>query len=544
MPKIGYFSAEIGLMSELPTYSGGLGVLAGDHLKAAADAGLDIAGVTLLYRRGYGKQQLNEKGVQTEIYPEFDPSTVLEDTKVEVTLPLDETTIYLRIWKTQIEGVKGHGVDVFFLDTAHTNNSPEHACLAGTLYGGENATRIRQEYLLGVGGVRALKALGMWPLRGLHLNEGHCAFAALEMLRQGWDRGELAKKCLFTTHTPVPAGHDRFEWEEARRVLGDLLPDEKRDLAGQDNLSMSHLAVSLSGSVNAVSNINARVASRMFPDTRIEPITNGIHHSTWTCPSMARLYDLHLKGWRESPVRLADAERIPEEMLLSARSEARFALRELVRSRTGAELDPEALTIGFARRFATYKRANLVFFDIDRLVSICEGKGQFVFAGKAHPKDEGGKALIEAIFSAARRLRGKVRVAFLPDYSMAAGLVITSGVDVWLNNPVRPLEASGTSGMKASMNGVPNCSILDGWWPEACEHGVNGWAFGDEREERDDERDADALYHVLEEEILPAWLEGGSRWPGMMRAAIAMSARFTAARMLSEYQRIYVSFDD
>ncbi|MFH1755886.1 MAG: alpha-glucan family phosphorylase [Candidatus Latescibacterota bacterium] len=552
MPVVAYFSAEIGLQSDLPTYSGGLGVLAGDHLKAAADAGMDIAGVTLLYRQGYFEQHLDENGVQSETYPEFDPASLLDDTGIDIQLPLDGTTIHLRAWKKQIEGVSGQKVDIIFLGAAHAENSEHHQQLSWKLYGGDNSTRIRQEYILGVGGVRALQALGKWPLAGLHLNEGHCAFALLELSRQGWSREDLKNKCLFTTHTPVPEGHDRFAWDEARGVLGDLLPADAQELAGQNELSMSHLAVSLAGRVNGVSKINAGVAGNIFPGARIESITNGIHHLTWTCPAMASLYDRSIPGWRENPKKLSKASRIPDKELLSARSAARASLRELVRSSCGVELDGNALTIGFARRFAPYKRANLLFSNVKRLISICEGKVQFVFAGKAHPNNETGKEIIRSIFTAAKELRGKVNVVFLPNYSMSTGLAMTSGVDVWLNNPVRPLEASGTSGMKASMNGVPNLSILDGWWPEACMHGVNGWSFGDVHEERTDDKDANALYFALEKEILPAWSGGGaacadgscggSGWTDIMRAAIATSARFTAARMVMEYDEIYASF--
>jgi starch phosphorylase len=433
-------------------------------------------------------------------------------------------------------------VEVIFLDTAHAENSNAHSRLAARLYGGDESVRIRQEYLLGVGGIRALKALGKWPLSGLHINEGHCAFATLEMLHQGWSREQLRARCLFTTHTPVPVAHEKWNWEEAAGILGDILPGDARTLAGEDRLSMSQLAVSLSGNVNAVSKINARVATAMFPGTKIAPITNGVHHITWVGDSMRKLYDTHLQGWREDPGLLADAGVIATAALQAARGEPRRVLRELSRSETGVDLDPDALTIGFARRFAQYKRADLVFTDIDRLVSICDGEVQFVFAGKAHPRDEGGKALIRSVFSAAARLEGRIRIAFIPDYSMSIGRDITGGVDVWLNNPVRPLEASGTSGMKASMNGVPNCSILDGWWPEACRHNVNGWAFGSECEDRDDRRDADGLYRVLENDVIPAWRAGGTRWADLMRAAIAVSANFTAARMFGEYRKVYSRF--
>jgi starch phosphorylase len=540
---VAYLSAEIGLWSELHTYSGGLGVLAGDHVKSAADAGIDLAAVTLLYRQGYGRQHLDEEGNQSESYPEIDPAEHLVDTGIELALPLDGTTLHSRIWLAEVVGVGGHTVPVYFLDTRHPANMPEHATLGNRLYGGDDSTRLRQEYLLGVGGIRALAALGHEPLSGLHMNEGHCTFAALEMLDRGWSREQLSARSLFTTHTPVPAGHDRFAWSEVESVVADLLPDDVQSFSGcEESCSMSHLAIGLAGKVNAVSNLNAWVASGMFEGTHIEPITNGVHHLTWASPPMAGVFDEHLPGWRADPAKLSHAGRIPDEALLPARQESRAVLRDLVQASTGVEFEEGRLTIGFARRFATYKRANLVFSDLARLRAIGSGRIQFVFAGKAHPRDEGGKQLIRDIFSSAGEVADEIPVAFLEDYSMATGLAMTSGVDIWLNNPVRPMEASGTSGMKAALNGVPNFSILDGWWPEACEHGVNGWAIGEAEDERDDLRDAAALYSVLEDEILAAWEAGEERWSQLMRASIATSARFTGARMMSDYRRFYDSF--
>lgn len=547
--SVAYLSAEIGLESDLHTYSGGLGVLAGDHIKSAADSDLSMVAVTLLYRQGYGRQHLDADGNQTETYGEIDPQEFLTDTGLEIALPLDGTTLHSRIWHTEVKGVSGSSVPVYFLDTRHPSNAPEHSSLGDRLYGGGDETRIRQEFLLGVGGIRTLKILGHWPLDGLHLNEGHCTFAALEMLAQGWTRDELRQRCLFTTHTPVPAGHDRFDWAEVEGVLGDLLPDDARELciAANDpgngrSCSMSHLAAALSNNMNAVSNLNAWVASSMFEGKHIEPITNGVHHLTWTSPPMATLYDEHLPGWRTDPAILAHAGRLPNSALENARAEARAVLRDLVAVATGVQLEQKRLTIGFARRFATYKRANLIFSDIERLRKIGAGRIQFVFAGKAHPNDEGGKQLIRDIFEGASHVADEIPVAFLEDYSMATGLAMTSGVDIWLNNPVRPMEASGTSGMKAAMNGVPNCSILDGWWPEACEHGVNGWAIGAAEDERDDVRDADSMYRILEDEVLPAWEQSTDHWTGMMRAAIVTSARYSGARMISDYRRFYDSF--
>ena len=548
MPTIAYLTAEIGLWSELHTYSGGLGVLAGDHVKSAADANLPLVAISLLYREGYGRQHLDAKGDQSETYAPIDPAEHLTNTGKTIQLPLDGSTLYASIWRTDVMGVSGHVVPVYFLDTFHPNNSADFVGLGARLYGGDDDTRVRQEYLLGVGGVQALQSLGH-DFAGMHLNEGHCTFAMLEMLRQGWTREELAQRTLFTTHTPVPAGHDRFEWSLVREVIGELLPDDAQDLvrnAGDSEeahrCSMSHLAVALSTSVNAVSNLNAQVASTMFGSTHIAPITNGVHHITWTSPQMSSLFDVHLPGWKEDPSQLGYAGSLPDDALLEARQANRRMLRELVRISTGVELEEHRLTIGFARRFATYKRANLVFSDLERLRAIGADRIQFVFSGKAHPKDEGGKQLIRDIFASAGEVANDIPVAFIENYDMDTGLAMTSGVDIWLNNPIRPLEASGTSGMKAAMNGVPNCSILDGWWPEGCEHGVNGWAIGEAEDDRDDARDAENIYNVLEHEVLPLWDEGPHRWAKLMRASIATSARFTGARMIADYLHFYDRF--
>ena len=537
-----YLTAEIGLKSDLHTYSGGLGVLAGDHVKSAADAGINLVAVTLLYRQGYSEQHLDDNGIQTESYRDIDPAQHLVDTGVEITLPLDGTKIQSRLWKMVVEGVNGSTVDVIFLDTRHPENPEQFVNLGERLYGGDDSTRIRQEYLLGVGGIHALDALGI-EVGGLHLNEGHCTFAALEMLNRGWSREELKQKTLFTTHTPVPAGHDRFAWPAVEEVLGDLLPDDVREIANSgDTCSMSHLGIGLCGSTNAVSKLNAEVASEMFRGTRIHPITNGIHHITWTSTATANLFDEQIQDWRSNPERLREASGIPADALTMAREKNRSYLRQMVEERTGVILDPGRLTIGFARRFATYKRANLVFSDLERLRAIGAGRIQFVFSGKAHPRDEGGKALIRQIFEGAQELRDEIPVVFLQDYSMEIGRAMTGGVDVWLNNPIRPMEASGTSGMKAAMNGVPNLSILDGWWPEACIHGVNGWAIGNSEGERDDERDAKDLYRILEQDVLPVWENNRDRWIRIMLASMVASAGFTGARMIQDYIGFYDGF--
>ena len=549
MGIVGYLTAEIGLWSELHTYSGGLGVLAGDHVKSAADAEIDLVGITLLYREGYGRQHIDAHGNQSETFGSIDPAEHLIDTGLELSLPLDGRNLFSKIWKVDIIGETGHCVPVYFLDTHHQENSESHQKLGARLYGGDDSVRIRQEYLLGVGGVKLLDLLEK-DIEGLHLNEGHSTFALLEMLKRGWSRDELQKRTLFTTHTPVPAGHDRFEWDDVKSVLGDLFPDDAKELVIQagdpengNRCSMSHLAVALSGKINAVSNLNAWVASEMFGEHHINPITNGVHHKTWTSPTMKDLFDKQLPGWRSDPTQLGYAGNISDEDILNSRKENRSIFRELVKASSGVELDEKCLTIGFARRFATYKRANLVFSDLERLRSFGAGKIQFVFSGKAHPRDEGGKQLIRDIYGSAKELEKEIPVVFLENYDMATGLAMTSGVDIWLNNPIRPFEASGTSGMKAAMNGVPNCSILDGWWPEGCQHGVNGWKIGDSENDRNDERDSNFVYDVLEKEVLPAWEEGGSVWANIMRSSIVTSSRFTGARMISEYKRFYEAFN-
>ena len=547
MPVVGYFTAEIGLWSELHTYSGGLGVLAGDHVKSAADAGIPLVGVTLLYHQGYARQHIDDAGIQTETFPEVDMNRLLSKTDIVLELELDGKPLFAYVWMAEILGQSGHMVPVYFMDTRHPENATEHQELSSRLYGGDDGVRIRQEYVLGVGGVQLFDHLEV-ELSGLHLNEGHCTFAMLELLKRGWSREQLAQRSLFTTHTPVPAGHDRFDWSLVEDVIGDLLPTDAKDLvrnAGDPEhgarCSMSHLAVSLSTTVNAVSKLNADVAMTMF-DQNIQPITNGVHHITWTSPVMSSLFDKHLAGWRIQPESISNAKTLPTKDLMEARSNARRQLHDYVQSTTGVELFSDRLTIGFARRFATYKRANLVFKDLERLRAIGAGKIQFVFSGKAHPRDKGGKQLIRDIFESAQQIADEIPVAFIENYDMHTGLMMTSGVDIWLNNPIRPMEASGTSGMKAAMNGVPNCSILDGWWPEACLHGVNGWAIGNAEDDRNDDRDAENIYNVLQHDVIPLWEQEGDGWAEMMKASIVASAGFTGQRMIQDYLEFYNQF--
>jgi starch phosphorylase len=541
---IAYVSAEFGISTRLPTYSGGLGILAGDHVKAAADLGLPLVGVTLWYHQGYGVQRIDEHGEQHLDFPHCKPADVLEDSGARLELSLEGSTIHVRVWRHRLAGPGGAEVPVLFLDTMDERNAPEWQDVSRMLYGGDQLNRLRQEAVLGLGGYAAVRALyPTQPLRA-HLNEGHTAFFALAMLRErGGDRAAVQAACHFTTHTPVPAGHDVFERADVQRVLGAAIDAETMALGGPERLSMSVLALALSGSCNGVSRLNAEVARGMFPGRQIDALTNGVHLPTWIHPELAALYDAHLPGWRVDPAALAAAATLDDAGfdadLDAARREAKRDLCDYANAESSLGFDPEVLTLGFARRAAPYKRALLIFRDLERLLALSDGRLQLVFAGKAHPNDVRGRQLVARLVRMARSLRGRLRVAFLPNYSMWHGRLITSGVDVWLNTPVRPMEACGTSGMKATLNGVPNLSVLDGWWAEACQHGVNGWALVEAHDDEDDARDAEALYQVLEREVLPRYYDDPAAMRATRKAAIATAPAFSARRMVLEYAERY-----
>lgn len=506
-----YFCLEFGLDESLPIYSGGLGVLAGDHLKAASDLGIPLVGVGLLYRHGYFRQRLDDSGRQVEDAQPVDPATlglVREDVSVEV--ELGGETIEAAVWRADVGRVP-----LYLLDAEGLTDS---------LYGGDREHRIRQELLVGVGGVRALAALGLEPTV-FHMNEGHSAFLALERIRalvaDGVPRDEAVERVrastVFTTHTPVPAGNEVFDEDLVRRYLGDEVLELGRWEDG--GFGMTPFALRLGAHANAVSELHGEVAREMWAgiDTPIGHVTNGVHPGTWVAPELAeRVQDGGEWRWE----RIADVE--PEE-LWRIHTGRKFRVTDL------AGLDPDLLTIGFARRFATYKRAGLVFSDVERLLAL---PVQVIVAGKAHPADEAGKDLMQSIASL-----GRDRIVFLEDYDMGLARLLVQGCDVWLNTPRRPLEASGTSGMKAAMNGVLNLSVLDGWWAEGYESDV-GWAIAGE----DDAADAEELYRLLEHEVVPTFYEDRARWIEMMKASIArLSPRFSMHRALVDYaERYYV----
>ena len=537
MRPTAYFSAEIGFSTDIPTYSGGLGVLAGDHLKAAADLELPMVGVTLSYREGYFRQHVGADGWQTESYPAFIPEPLLERLPQQVEIKLNGRQVRLAIWRAWVIGHTGYRLPVLLLDTDLPENAPEDRNITHRLYGGGGEHRLLQEAVLGFGGVEAIRLLHP-EARAFHLNEGHSAFAPLALVRAGMPAHEVRSQCHFTTHTPVAAGHDVFPYDVAERVLGNLLPSNIRELASPQGLSMSALALSLCGTANAVSALHGEVARKMFPSASIDHITNGVHHLTWVSEPMARLFDREIPGWRADPRTLGRAAQLSPEAVNDAHQQAKLKLLTYANSHTNRGYAPGLLTIGFARRAAAYKRATLLFRDPERLAKISAGRVQFIFAGKAHPHDDPGHRVIQSVIEAGNKLGDRLRFGFLVNYTMWTGALLTAGVDVWLNTPLRPHEACGTSGMKAALNGVPSASILDGWWAEAAVHGANGWVIGT-AEQADDAADAESLYRLLEEEIIPTYYDNRARWTAVMQQAIITGSRFTAARMVHEYRERY-----
>jgi starch phosphorylase len=555
-PTIAYFSMEIGLEPSIPTYSGGLGVLAGDTIRSAADLRIPMVAVTLLHRRGYFSQKLDTAGHQSEEPVVWSVEKYLESLDARATIEIENRPVRLRAWRYQVTGITGHRIPVYLLDADLPENADWDRRLTDSLYGGDQYYRLCQEIILGIGGLRMLQALGHTDMSRYHMNEGHAAFLVVALLEErvaalGGGSGmvpealkAVQERCVFTTHTPVPAGHDQFPCELARRVLGGRMSERLNICAPGDPLNMTELALHHAGFINGVAMKHSEVSRSMFPDYPIHSITNGVHAATWTAPAFQALYDRRLPDWRKDPLSLRYAIGIPDEEIWDAHQAAKRALIERVNRETGAELVPDALTIGFARRAATYKRGALVFHDLERLKSIARQAGpiQFVFAGKAHPHDDEGKEVIRRIHEIRDTLRGAIRVAYLNNYDMAVGRLVCAGADVWLNTPLPPLEASGTSGMKAAMNGVPSLSVMDGWWIEGHLEDVTGWSIGDWVESRltpregTDARYASALYEKLDGKILPCFYKDRPRFIDIMRSAIAINGSFfNTHRMVSQY---------
>lgn len=576
---VAYFSMEIALENAMPTYSGGLGVLAGDTIRAAADTRVPMVAVSLLYRKGYFTQRLSEDGSQTEEPVEWRVEDFLQKEADRTSVTIEGRHVELHCWRYPVKGVRGFEVPVYFLDADIEGNAESDRNLTGTLYGGDPYYRLCQEVILGIGGVRILRELGYHDLARYHMNEGHAALLSLELLGEeaekdgrtqiiGEDIEKVRNKCVFTTHTPVPAGHDRFPMEYLTRVFPDQVsffdlkdansadlvkrvlqaeqnfPDLRQAARAGASVNMTYLALYMSTYVNGVAKQHGETSRQMFPGVVIEAITNGVHAGTWTSPPFRQLFDSFMPAWREDNYSLRTALALPPEEVWSAHLLAKSELFEVVRQKTGLNMDLETFTIGFARRATGYKRADLILSDLDRLRQIAKsaGKFQIVFAGKAHPNDGGGKDIIRRIFQAKKALRKSIPVVFLDDYNLEVGGKVTSGVDLWLNTPQFPLEASGTSGMKAAMNGVPSLSILDGWWVEGNIEGVTGWSIGEKRTANsgavmtDNKAEADSLYAKLENVILPMFYKERARYLEVMQHAIAINGSFfNTQRMVQQY---------
>ena len=541
---------EIAINPAMPTYSGGLGVLAGDTLRSAADLGIPLVAFTLLHRKGYFQQRLDSTGKQTEEVQLWNPADFCTEEPARVTVSVEERTVTVRVWRYDLEGRSGHILPIYLLDTDLEENSGWDRGLTDHLYGGDTNYRLQQEIVLGMGGVRMANALGL-HVNVYHMNEGHAALLTLALLESQVGGGPLGaatesdlaivrNKCVFTTHTPVPAGHDRFSSEQAIRILGGERTSRllKLNCFHEGLLNMTLLALRFSRYCNGVALQHGKVSRDMFPEFQIDSITNGVHAPTWTSEPIQQMLDAHIPAWRRDNLFLRNAIDLPEKAILSAHARAKENLLAEVGSRTGLVLDPRVLTLGFARRVATYKRASLMFTDPERLANIAAKAGglQIIVAGKAHPQDEPGKALIRQVFDKASTLSSDLlKIVYLENYSWELGAILTAGADVWVNTPRRPYEASGTSGMKAALNGVPSLSILDGWWIEGCIEGFTGWAIEDGA---NDAEEAVNFYHKLENAVVPLYLAAPERWARLMRTTLAFNGSyFNTNRMVKQYNR-------
>jgi len=549
-PRIAYFSMEIALRNEIPTYAGGLGVLAGDTMRSAADLELPMVAVSLASHAGYFRQEIDAQGRQMEHAETWDIRHWAQPLDAKIAVQIDGRTVWIGAWLYVLESHMGGRQPVLLLDTDLNENGSDDREITHYLYGGDSVYRLKQEIVLGLGGVRLLQALG-FTIRHYHMNEGHSALLGLELMRRytysnehlrpgepHYDLPRVRDLCSFTTHTPVEAGHDRFAYDLVQRILdNDFDIETIRRLAGEESLNMTRLALNLSEYVNGVARKHAEVSNAMFPGYKVHAITNGVHPYTWAAESFRQLYDHYLPGWCHEPQLLVRADCcIPDAAIWEAHVQAKQHLIEKVQALSGVTLKADVPIFGFARRMTAYKRPDLLFSDLERLRAIARNQPfQIVLAGKAHPQDENGKRLIEQLHAHARALAGTIPVVYLPDYDLALAQTLTAGVDVWLNTPLPPLEASGTSGMKAAFNGVPNLSVLDGWWIEGCLEGVTGWAIGDTAGMADG--NAHVLYDKLEQVVLPLYYgssDGG--WLRVMKGAISKNASyFNSHRMMRRY---------
>ncbi|HIJ08914.1 TPA: alpha-glucan family phosphorylase [Candidatus Bathyarchaeota archaeon] len=542
-PKIAYFSMEIGVDSNIPTYSGGLGVLAGDVIRSSADLRLPLIAVTLASRKGYLKQKITSDGRQLEYPEEWEPSNYMKLLPQTTTLTICDRPVTVGAWVFEQESMTGGAIPVLFLTTDVEGNSSEDRGITDFLYGGDEEYRLKQEIVLGIGGQRILEALNI-NVKKYHMNEGHSSLLTLELLRKNnLDTDRVKNLCVFTTHTPVAAAFDKFSYDLVSKTLkNDVPPSVFKEYAGSDRLNMTLLALNLSKYTNGVTEEHMEYSRKLFPGYHIQEITNGVHSHYWTCPCFRELYNKYIRGWANEPELLVRVDVIPDEEIWEAHLKAKQNLLDFIHEKARVTMDADTLTIGFARRATEYKRATMIFSDLERLKEAQgDRKIQLVLAGKAHPKDLMGKKLITEIYEYIERLKNDVKIVYLENYTMEMAGKLTSGVDVWLNTPLPPYEASGTSGMKAAHNGVMNFSVLDGWWIEGCVEGLSGWAIGPSpdttvSEEDRRKRELNDIYSKLQYLILPKFYETRDAWINMMKNSIGKVAYyFNTHRMMRKY---------
>ena len=543
--SIAYFSMEVGLRNDIPTYAGGLGILAGDMIRSSADLRVPLVAVTLVSKQGHFRQEITTDGKQIEYPSEWDPSKLMTLLPEEVEVQIHGNLVTVKAWLYECtsKSYMGGVVPLLFLDTDVNENAPEDREITHFLYGGDERYRLKQEVVLGIGGVKILDALG-FEIRRFHMNEGHSSLLTIELLQKyGLSTEKVREACIFTTHTPVEAAHDKFTFDLVQEVMGEPIPlDLLKRYGGEDRLNMTRLALNLSKRINGVSESHRNVTMEMFPGYEVRAITNGVHSFYWTCKPFRKLYDTYLTGWANEPELLMRADIIPNEKVWQAHVEAKKELIDYVNATTNIGMINEALTLGFARRSTAYKRSKLLFSDTERLKTISKrGWIQVIFAGKAHPKDMMGKRLIEELYDYIEELEGWIKIVYLENYDMEMAAKLISGVDVWLNTPLPPLEASGTSGMKAAHNGVLNFSVLDGWWAEGWIEDVTGWAIGPNQDdllspEERGVREKYDIYGKLEFVILPKFYRERREWVEMMKSSIGkIASYFNSHRMMRRY---------
>ncbi len=539
MPKpisVVFFSFEIGLTATMPNYAGGLGILAGDILKSSADLNLNVVGVSLLYSKGIFQQAINSEGEQTEFYLDWQPQQLLKLRPEQWYLKIDNRLVKVQIWEYSLTRTDGQHNHIYFLDTNCPENHPEDRLITNELYPSDETVWLKQQILLGLGGVQALQILGYPWFGTYHLNESHDMFVLVELRKQLGDWEKVKEKSVITIHTPLPGAHRIVNLNQIKKFLDPNYEEVFNDEFFVNNeFNQTEFAIHFSKYANGVAIKHGLTTQQTYPKYTIEAVTNGVHPKTWVSPYLQEIFNQYIPDWSINPTSLRLATRIPANLILEAHKRAKTELIEFIAKTTGEILDPHLFTIAFARRKVPYKRANLIFSNLSKLNQIAEDNGglQLVFSGKAWPTDLKGKQILKEIFDIKKHLSKAIKVVFIPNYNMDIASKLVAGVDLWLNTPLIPWEASGTSGMKANLNGIPNFSVLDGWWIEGWLEGVTGWAIGDES--GDLNKEITDLYDKLEKLILPIY-HNKSQWAQIMTNCIAINGSyFNTHRVMLDY---------